>query len=236
MSTSGTVVGNDVTVSGGGNAGNHIFTNWQLASQNTGGNYSTINWQTYFHFNGDDAQLDNGNTGSSAGTLWANGGRVYNFSSNFSTRDLGLASGSFNIGHDGNGNCNMNINNSIVVFQSGTSSGSANWDLPQIPRYANIDGFNINQTTDEWIEFAWHADRSCDYISWWSNAYDGGGHHDIPTSGQGWWTIDLHNLVSGKQYDITVAVRNAASGLWTNSGTQNPTTKTQNNLVGRRVL
>lgn len=231
---SGSFSGNAVVIA---NGGNYIWTAWQLASQNVAGNYSIINWQTYFHYNADDAQLDNGYTNSNAGMLWQNTGRVYNYAGNFSTRDQLLASGTFNIGHNSDGTQTLNLSSSIAVYQSGTSAGSGSWALPTINRYAVIDGGpNINDCTDEWIEFAWHADRSCDYYTWWSNAYDGGTHHDTATGGQGWWTIDLHNLISGKQYDITVGIRNAASGLWTFSSTINTTTKLQNNYVGRRVI
>lgn len=234
MATSGSFAGNSLSW---GYGPNYIFTNWQLASQNTAGNYSTINWQTYFHFGGDDVQLDNGVVNSNVGNLWTNSGRVYNYAGNFSTRDMGLASGSFTIGADAAGNSQLQLANSIAVYQEGTSAATSGvWDLPQIPRYANIDGWQINNFSDEWIEFAWHADRTCDYISWWSTAYDGGGHHDIPVGDQGWWTIDIHNLKSGTAYDVTVAVRNAASGLWTTSSTLSATTNAQNNFVGRRVI
>jgi hypothetical protein len=235
MANSGTVYGNNVTVSSPYYA--RVRVEWQLASQNTSGNYSTINWQAYTDFFGCDAQLNNGNVGSSVGTLWSNGGEVHAYSGNFSNHTVTMASGSFNIGADGSGNTTLNMSGSIVVYSSGTSSGSGSWSLPTINRYAVIDGGpNINDVTDEWIEFAWHADRSCDYATWWSIAYDGGGHHDFSTSGQGWWTIDLHNLASGKQYDFTVGIRNAASGLWTFSSAIYATTHLQNNFARGRVL
>lgn len=235
MATSGEILGNNVIVSGSAYA--RIRIEWQLASQNVAGNYSTINWQAYIDFFGCDAELDNGNVSSNVGTLYSNGGRVYNYAGNFSNHTVTMGSGSFNIGADGSGNTTLSMSGSVVVYSSGTTSGSGSWSLPNIPRYANIDGGpNINDCTDEWIEFAWHADRNCDYMSWWSTAYDGGGHHDTPTSGQGWWTIDLHNLKSETQYDITVAVRNAASGLWTQSGTIHATTLRQSNFVGKRII
>jgi len=228
MATSGSFGGNGVSI--GGYGGNYIFTNWQLASQNVGGNYSTINWQTYFHFQGADAQLDNGNTAWNGGYLWTSG-RDHNFGSTYTVRDIGLASGSFNIGHDGAGNATLNMSNHIDVYQSGSSNGSGAWGLPTIPRYANIDGYNIDWATDASIRIAWHADRGCDYISWWSGVYDGGGHHDeYVGNSQGWFIKEFYNLRSDTTYDFTVAVRNAASGLWTTSGTAYPHTGHQNNF------
>lgn len=234
MATSGTINGNPVTI--GGQGSNYIFTNWQLAGQDTSGNFSSINWQTYFHFNGADAQLDNGRTDWNGGALWTSG-RDHNYAGTFTVRDIGLASGSFNIGHDAGGNATLSLSNSIDVYQTGTSGSSGSWALPTINRAAVIDGGpNFDNVTDEWIRVAWHADRSVDYISWWSSVYDGGTHHDTPASGQGWFYVDLHSLKSNTQYDFTVAIRNAASGIWTQSSTAYATTKQQNNLVGRRVL
>jgi hypothetical protein len=229
----GTVLGNPVIVVSNKTA--RLRIEWQLASQNIPGNYSTINWQAYVDFIGCDAQLDNGFVGWNGGTLYDQPGRVYNYAANFSNHTVGMGSGSFNVGHAGNGTGSFSIGGDVAVFQSGTSSGSGGFGLPTIPRYATINGFNIDWVTDAALRFAWHSDSNVDFISWWSVAYDGGGHHDIPASGQGWFAIELFNLLSEKTYDITVAVRRADSGLWTTSGTQFPTTLKQNNMFPMRV-
>jgi hypothetical protein len=235
MSTSGSFQGNDVTI--GGNGGNHIFTNWQLASQDVNGNYSTINWQTYFHYNQSDAQLDNGSTNSNVGNLWSNGGRVHNYAGTFTTRDLALSSGSFTIGASNTGASQLQLSNSIAVYQVGSSSATSGvWDLPTIPRYAAIASFTQVPITDEAITINWSADRTCDYISWWSSQIDGGGHHDTPVSGGGVFTVSNHNLKSASVYDFTVAVRNAASGLWTTSGLANATTLGQSGFFNSSGL
>jgi hypothetical protein len=233
MATSGSIDGNHVNFTNPSN-GAYTHIDWQLASQNVGGNYSTINWQFYMIFYGGAySQIQNGIVNTNIGTVYSNGGII----SGRASGNFGIGSGSFNVGHDGAGNGTLQMNMSCDIYASPSSAGNTTtWSLPTIPRYAVIDGFNINQTTDELIEFAWHADRNCDIISWWSGAYDGGGHHDIAAGGQGWWTIDLHNLISGKTFDITTAVRSAASGLWTTSGTLYATTLTQNNFARGRVL
>lgn len=230
MATSGQMQGNHLNI--GGNGGQYFFINWQLAGQNVGGNYSVINWQAYMHFNRADAQLDNGLVDAAGARRWTNGGRVYNYAGNFTTRDLGLASGSFTVGHDGAGNASFGIGGGIDVYQTGRSQGSAGWSLPTIPRYANIDGFNIDWTTDEAIRFAWHADRGCDYISWWSPQIEGGVHHDqYVGNSQGWFIKEIYNLPSETQHNIYVAVRNSASGLWTTAGPAAATTKSQANFL-----
>lgn len=235
MATSGSFAGNAVTI--GGNGGNYIFTNWQLASQSIAGNYSTINWQTYFHYNSADAQLDNGVVNSNVGNLWTNSGRVYNYAGNFTTRDMALASGSFTIGANGVGNSQLQLANSIAVYNVGTSSAtSIVWDLPTIPRYAVITSYT-QSSTDEAITINWNADTLCDYVSWWSTALDGGGHHDINVgSSTGTFSITNHNLKSTTSYDFTVAVRRQDSGLWTTSGTANVVTLQQNSYFNTMGL
>lgn len=229
MATSGQMQGNRLSI--GGNGDQFIFVNWQLAGQNIAGNYSTINWQAYFHFNRADAQLDNGYVDGGGGRRWTNGGRVYNYTGNFSTKDIGLASGSFNVGHDGAGNASFGIGAGISVYQTGNSSGSQSWSLPTIPRNANITQFYADNVTDESIRINWAADSNIDYVSWWSSQIDGGAHHDIPVGGSGLFQISRNNLRSDTQYDFRVAVRRADSGLWTESGTLYATTLSQSNFL-----
>lgn len=235
MATSGEILGNHALISGGGGSYGRIRIEWQLAGQNTGGNFSTINWQAYIDFVSGDAQLDNGHVNWNGGAVYSNGGRVYNYAGNFSNHTVGMGSGSFNIGHDGAGNATLNMDGNVAVFNSGTTSGSGSWGLPNIPRFATIPDFNIEVVTDEGIQFAWDSSDNVDMISWWSTAYDGGGHHDTSAGGTGAFRINLHNLLSEHTYDITVAVRRADSGLWTTSGTQTPTTGKQNNVFPMRV-
>lgn len=140
-------------------------------------------------------------------------------------------------GHDGAGNATIgwsasaNMDNAPYVTTAGTSGTLG---LTHINRSATITSFNQN-VTDSTLEFDWTSSDNVDYISWWSGTYDGGGHHDIPASGTGAFVINLANLRSETTYDITVAVRRADSGVWTQSGTAYPTTSKQNNYFGMRV-
>jgi hypothetical protein len=144
MSASGSYGAGQITIPGG-NAGNYIFVNWQIASQNVGGNYTTINYQIYFHFNGDDAQLDNGYTNTNVGTVWNSGGRNYNFSSNYSTRDIGLRSSSFTVGADANGNSQLQFGLGIDVYQSGNSNGTSGvWNLDRMALAPGIQGIIVD--------------------------------------------------------------------------------------------
>lgn len=225
--TSGSFAGNFVTISSP--YGGYIWTQWQLASQNVGGDYSTINWQTYFHFGGSDAQLDNGSVNSNVGGLWSNGGRVYNYSGNFSTRDMGLASGSFNVGHDGAGNGQLQLSNSIAVYGSGTSAATSGvWNLPTIPRYANFTAYNILNVTDSGFTIQIAADNYCSDIAY---SIDNGASYTSLGAGSS-ANAYLTNLPSGVTYNIYARIIRSDSGLTTYSGLAQATTALQNNFIG----
>lgn len=131
-----TWLGNNVTVSSGRVARVRIET--QLAGQNVGGNYSTINWQSYTDFFGCDAQLDGGFTEWNGGVLYNNGGRVYNYAGNFSNHTVTMATGSFNVGADVNGNSSYAMDAHVAIYQSGTSTASGSEGLPRIAQSAGI--------------------------------------------------------------------------------------------------
>lgn len=226
MATSGTVLGNNVTVTSGHVA--RVRVEWQLAGQNVGGNYSSINWQGYVDFFGCDAQLDGGYVSSSVGDLYANGGRVYNFANNFSNHTIGMGSGNFNIGHDGGGNQNLYMSGSINVYQSGTSSGSGTWSLPTIPRYANFTAFNILNVTDAGFTIQMAADNNCSDIAY---SLDNGANYRSAGSGYA-ANAYLTNLPSGVTYNVYARITRADSGLTSYSGLAQVTTALQNNFLG----
>jgi len=79
-----------------------------------------------------DAQLDNGHVDGGGARRWTNGGRIYNYTGNFSNHTIGIASGSFTVGHDANGNGSYSMSASFAVYQSGTASCSGSENLPRL--------------------------------------------------------------------------------------------------------
>jgi len=145
MATSGRMQGNSLNI--GGQGSQYYFIDWSMSGQSISGNYSSISWSAYFHYNNADAQLDNGNANLS-GSRWSNGGRVKNYAGTFTTRNHKVAGGSFNLGHNSAGAQNISVSGGIDVYQTGRSSGSSSWSLPTIPRNASITGgsSSINDT------------------------------------------------------------------------------------------
>lgn len=231
MATSGEILSNNVVVSSPYTCRMRI--EWQLASQNVAGNYSTINWQAYVDFFGCDAQLDNGHVNTNVGAVYNNGGRVYNYAGNFSNHTVTIGSGSFNIGADGAGNTTLQMNGTIAVFDSGTATcGTTSWGLPTINRYSNVTSFNYSNVTDESFTLSATCDLSASVINF---SIDGGATYGGGGSGTS-ASQTYHNLQSNKTYTCYVQTVNASSGLQQFGGPQTPTTAAQNNFVGKRVI
>jgi hypothetical protein len=141
MATSGTVYGTNRPVSG--NTSRYVM-KWTLTSQNIAGNYSTISWNCYWEFVANDRQLDNGNIVINGSSRWDNSGRLYNYSGNFSTRNLALASGTTTVAHDADGGKTFNVNGAVTGYNGEVSSGSTNFSLPAIPRGASFSATETN--------------------------------------------------------------------------------------------
>ena len=230
MATSGQMTGNTVTI--GGQTNNYYFINWQLAGQSIAGNYSTINWQAYVHYTSADAQLDNGYASLGGATRWSNSGRIYNFASNYTTRDQAVASGSFTIGHDTNGNCTLAVSGNIVIYSGNNSGGSGSWTLPTIPRYAaylsntpyaeNITGVSFDVTVQ--------SDVLCDNLA---TSLDGGAWVYWSGDFNGWKTVTLGGaLTAGAVHTFKTSIRRKDSQLWTESTTKNVTTLAPATITG----
>lgn len=204
MASSGRMTGNTVSYS------NYFFVDWQLASQNVAGNYSTINWQAYWHFQGNDRQLDNGYVDGGGARQWTNGGRIYNYTGNFSTRDLNIASGSFNIGHYNDGTRDMYIGGGCVGYSGENSSGNAGWWLPQIPRHSTMTGANdFNDEANPYFTYSNPANAAVDFYI--ETPYNGAGAlaaRSLGTGGGGGYTVTL-----------TTTERNALRARMPNSNT-----------------
>lgn len=125
-----TMFGNTVTI--GGQSNNYFFINWS-GTDDPANNRTLISWAAYFHFTLSDSQLDNGDANLN-GVRWDEPGRVYNFSSNFTTRDQLLRSGSFTVDHNAAGEATLSVSGGVVPIGTGGSFGSASWSLTNYSR------------------------------------------------------------------------------------------------------
>ncbi len=148
--TSGTMWGTDRPISG---YTCRYFIAWQQTSQSTSTNKTYINWQAKWRFVNNDAQLDNGNVVINGSSRWDNAGRLYNFSSNYTTRDLSLASGSYEITHDSNGYKTFNINGATTRYDGELSSGSTNFVLNRISKPPTVSTTTVSSIQDNQANF-----------------------------------------------------------------------------------
>lgn len=215
MATSGRTQGNSVSFN------NFVFTDWQLTGQSVEGNYSTINWQTYWYFQGNDRQLDSGNTVINGGLVWSNGGRIYNYAGNFSTRNLLMAQGSATIYHNGDGQKVFNINNTTLGFENERSSGSVNFQLPTINRYININSYSLSNVTEKSLVVNVSTSGTASAVDF---SLNGGGWTRGFTGGFTSNSFTINGLAHSTGYTVRIRVQNASGGLWTESGVQGATT------------
>lgn len=202
----------------------------QLASQNTGGNYSTINWQAYIDYVGCDAQADGGFVESNAGVLYNQPGRVYSYVGNFSNHTVGMGSGSFNIGHDADGNGSYSGDAHVALYASGTSSTSGSAGLPRIalaPIISSLTADTIKPTSARLgveISSVGHGTSATFHMYYRENGVgsytDAGAQADAV--GYNYWSIT--GLKPGKTYQYYTTCTNN-NGDVTTSGIQ--TFKTQ---------
>jgi hypothetical protein len=220
--------GNPVTI--GGQTNNYFFINWQLASQVPNQNYSTFNWQAYFHYTNSDAQLDDVD-GTVGRLVLDNPGRVKNFAGTFTTRDHYIAGDNTGpIYHDNNGNLTINVNGSIGGSLSARSSGNQNFAIPgfdRTPTVPSLTATNRNAdgtsfTTTNWSgsvnnsgpAVTWTIQRATN-LAFTTGVTDG---NSSTVSGQ---SLTIATPVPNQTYYIRVKASNTVSTKYSNVITVN---------------
>jgi hypothetical protein len=138
MATSGSFDTSDAGNMGGSPDRMHF--EWGLASQNQGGNYSTINWNIrgWGGLNGYWTQ-------NYQAIVDIHGQRVQTTGSFQMYQNSIFGSGSLNIGHDGAGNASFGASASgRIYYNTVNSSGSGSWSLPRIPKAPSVGSNNVS--------------------------------------------------------------------------------------------
>lgn len=220
--------GNAVVVSGAATARLRIET--QLAGQETGNNRSLINWQCHIFFDNCDAQLDNGYVAWWGAALYDNPGRVYNYAANFNDHTVTMATGSYWVGHDANGNGSYGMNADVEVYQSGTSAASGSEGLPRLPLAPGITALTVDtiKPTSARLgaEINGYGHGTSATFHMYYKLQGAGGWTSAGTQGDvvgfNYWTIT--GLKPGKTYEYYVSCYNN-NGDTANTGVQTFKTK-----------
>lgn len=206
----------------------YYFIDYVVAAQNEDGNYSTISWNCQYYFDRCDAQLDNG-VANLAGTRWYNGGRVYNFTANYSVHAVYIAGGSFDVGHDSNGNCLLNVNGGIDVYQSGRSSTNQDTWLPQLYQGIAYNWISFSNVTDVGFTVTVNVNRTANLLQLNVN---GTGFVTYYSGNYGQVSVNVGgSLASGVTHSVVCRTRRASNG-WITDNQQFVATLGQNNFFG----
>ena len=124
--------------------GRHVQFSWNVASQSVANNNTTINWSisavggssSWYRSNPTSVYI-NGNC------VYYNGTRVQQYKGT-------IASGSYTIAHNSEGNASFSASVSSAIYSSSTNcNGSGSWSLPQIARASQPSCITWPNTTED---------------------------------------------------------------------------------------
>lgn len=124
--------------------GRHVQFSWSVASQSVADNNTTINWSI---------SAAGGNSSwykSNPTSVYINGNRVYYNGTRVKQYKGTIASGSYTIGHNSEGNASFSASVSSAIYSASTNcNGSGSWSLPQIARASQPSCITWPNTTED---------------------------------------------------------------------------------------
>ena len=109
--------------------GRHVQFSWNVSSQNVANNTTTISWSI---------SAVGGNSSwyrSNPTSVYINGTRVYYNGTRVQQYKGTIASGSYTIGHNSEGNASFSASVQSAIYSTSVNcTGSGSWNLPQIAR------------------------------------------------------------------------------------------------------
>lgn len=129
--------------------GRHVHFSWNVASQSVANNNTTINWSI---------SAAGGNSSwykSNPTSVYINGNCVYYNGTRVKQYKGTIASGSYTIGHNSEGNASFSASVSSAIYSASVNcNGSGSWGLPQIARYPVIQSAsNFDDTGNPSLTF-----------------------------------------------------------------------------------
>ena len=129
--------------------GRHVQFSWNVASQSVANNNTTINW-SISAVGGKSSWYKSNPT-----SVYINGNRVYYNGTRVQQYKGTIASGSYTIGHNSEGNASFSASVSSAIYSASVNcNGSGSWGLPQIARYPVIQSAsNFDDTGNPSLTF-----------------------------------------------------------------------------------
>lgn len=123
--------------------GRHVQFSWSVASQSVANNNTTINWRIIAE-GGNSSWYRSNPTG-----VYINGNCVYYNGTRVQQYKGTIASGSYTIGHNSEGNASFSASVSSAIYSASTNcNGSGSWSLPQIARASQPSCITWPNTTE----------------------------------------------------------------------------------------
>lgn len=124
--------------------------------------------------------------------------------------------------HNSDGTGSGSFSGSMWTSYFGTTSGSASFTLPTIPRYASITSFSVSKRDETSVTFNWKANATIDYV--WYSTNDGSSWtgYNTPDGTSGSFTVS--GLSANTTYNFKLRVRRKDSQLNTTSSRVQQTT------------
>lgn len=124
--------------------GRHVQFSWNVASQSVANNNTTINW-SISAVGGKSSWYRSNPTG-----VYINGNCVYYNGTRVQQYKGTIASGSYTIAHNSEGNASFSASVSSAIYSSSTNcNGSGSWSLPQIARASQPSCITWPNTTED---------------------------------------------------------------------------------------
>lgn len=203
---------------GSGNWFRCLNFSWSVQSQSISNNTTTISWTLKGAGGATNNWYQSGNF-----NVVIDGNTVYSSASRINLYNgTVVASGSFTMGHDNNGNRSFSASAQAGIYTYAVNcSGSGSWSLPTIPRYATCNQSLANKT-ETTITMNWSSDSTIDGI--WYSTNNGGSWTWVrdPRAKSGSYTISGLNAYTA--YNIKTRVKRLDSQLTTDSSTLGVTT------------
>ena len=123
--------------------GRHVQFSWSVASQSVANNNTTINWRISAE-GGNSSWYRSNPTG-----VYINGNCVYYNGTRVQQYKGTIASGSYTIGHNSEGNASFSASVSSAIYSASVNcNGSGSWSLPQIARASQPSCITWPNTTE----------------------------------------------------------------------------------------
>lgn len=191
--------------------GRYLTFNWSVDNTNTASNYKEIYWSVVGAGAGGYVTSGNFKVVIDGETVYSSASRVDVWVGTV------IASGYKKLYHNNEGKKSFSASVEAGIYAVAVNcSGSGSWELPTIPRYANITSFSVAQRDETSVIYYFSHDVPCDY-AWYST-----------DNGATWYGLPNTNIVSGLSanttYQFKLKLRRTDSQLTTQSNTYPQTT------------